>query len=68
MDARLALRYFPGIYIMSIAAWGVFQTAIGHYIMAPIFTSLLLANLYFIRRIAQEEKQKYELIRIDARK
>ena len=52
MDARLALNYFPGIYLMSVAAWGVFQTVIGNYLMAPIATSLLLANFYFFTRIA----------------
>ena len=43
MDARLALDYFSAIYVLYIVAWGVFQTTIGHYIMAPISTALLLA-------------------------
>lgn len=36
---------------MCIAAWGVYQTVIGHYVMAPISSTVLLVHVNYQRKI-----------------
>ena len=57
MDTRLALNYFPTIYLMCIAAWAVYQTALGEYIMAPIATTFLIGNVYFTKKFYECEEK-----------